>query len=430
MAEAAVGFASQAVPPHAADSPWVQSLQQLDAAADLLMLGDDLRALLASPRKALEVAVPFRLDTGEVVTVTGYRVQHSTTRGPAKGGVRYHPAVDLELVKALAMWMTWKCALVDLPYGGGKGGIRCDPVALSTEERERMTRRYAAEIMPIIGPGRDVLAPDLNTGEREMAWILDTYNTFSGTNLGSPVTGRPVVIGGARGRRVATGYGVACCCRWIAERLGLAAPVRVALAGFGNVGQGAATELARDPAFRIVAVSDVTGGRRDPRGLPVAELLRQAAAGVPVRDMDAGRPIDRDEVLTVDCDLLVPAATSGVVTAGNAGAIRARAIVEGANGPVTPDAEAALAGDGISIVPDILANAGGVIASHLESIQEGNGRRWTDREFALLVHDRMQEAFAAVAESAAAQGVTLRLAALARAIERVAHAHLTRGLYP
>ena len=430
MSSGAAAAAPHRGPDHAAADPLLQALEQLHAAADLLRLDDGLRAMLAAPRKALEVSVPFRRDSGAVETHTGYRVQHSTSRGPAKGGIRFHPSVDLGAVKALAMWMTWKCALVELPYGGAKGGICCDPTALTSAERERMTRRYAAEIMPIIGPGRDVLAPDLNTGEREMAWIADTYSTFAGAHLGSPVTGRPVVIGGAAGRRTATGYGVASCVRWLAQRIELHAPVRVAVAGFGNVGQGVVAELSRHPVFAVVAVSDIDGARADPAGLPAADLLRQAGRGLPVHLLDGGEAVARDDVLTIDCDILIPAATSGVITAHNAAAVRARAIVEGANGPVTPDAEATLGAGGVLVVPDILANAGGVIASHFESVQEARGRRWTEPEFTQLIHDRLRDAFDGVMERAQALQVTPRLAALVHGVERVADAHLTRGLYP
>lgn len=411
-------------------APWDQALAQIRSVAEYLGLADDLCAMLASSRKALEVSLPIRLDNGRIETFTGYRVQHSTTRGPSKGGLRFHPLVDLEMIKALAMSMTWKCALVELPYGGGKGGIRCDPTLLSLGERERLTRRYAAEVYPIIGPGRDVLAPDLNTGEREMAWIYDTYSTLSGGNVGSPVTGRPVLVGGSSGRRTATGFGVACCCRWIAERLEIPPPVRLVIAGFGNVGQAVASELARDPAFRIVAISDVNGCRRSPSGLPSLDIQRAAAAGSSIVEIGCGDLVDRDSALWTECDILVPAAISGVIDAEMASEVSARVIVEGANGPLTDAADSLLRRRGVEVVPDILANSGGVIASYLESIQETEPTRFSDEEVARLVRERLRNAFAEVADLADSRQVSMRLAALSIAVQRVADAHVSRGLYP
>jgi glutamate dehydrogenase (NAD(P)+) len=413
------------------DAAWADAIADLVRAGELLELDVGLVEMLSHPRRSVEVAVPIRLDSGERRTFDGCRVQHSNTRGPAKGGLRYHPDVTVAETKALAMAMTWKCALVDVPYGGGKGGVRCDPRLLSDSELERVTRRYASEIMPLIGPGRDILAPDIGTSEREMAWVLDTYNTALGMSpAGSPVTGKPVVIGGSSGRRRATGFGVAECTKLAAAMFGLKAPVRVALSGFGDVGQVAAEDLAADDDFVVVAVSDVSGGRYEPSGLDIDSLIDQSQAGSSLAECAAGDQVNRDEIFEVPCDVLIPAAVGGVIHADNADRIQARLIVEGANGPTTRAAEAILGERGRTIVPDILANAGGVIASHLESVQDMQGLPWTAAETATGVHNRLRLAFGAVADYAAAMKVSYREAALCIAVDRVAEAHQTLGLYP
>jgi glutamate dehydrogenase (NAD(P)+) len=387
--------------------------------------------MLGKPRRAIEVAVPIRTDSGGTRTFDGYRVQHSITRGPGKGGVRYHPELTLNEVRALAMNMTWKCALVEIPYGGAKGGIRCDPHELSEYELERMTRRYASEIMALIGPGRDVLAPDIGTSEREMAWILDTYNAALGMTLGAPVTGKPVVVGGSSGRRRATGYGVAECVKLAIGLEGLAPPVRVVIAGFGEVGRVAAETLAADgDYFTIVGAGDVSGGRHDPTGLDPAAIGRHLDGGGALVELPVGEAVTPELLLEVDCDVLIPAAVGGVINEGNSDRIAARIVVEGANGPTTFEADAQLEGRGVTVVPDVLANAGGVIASHLESVQGVQGAPWTTEETYRGVQQRLQGAFAATCEIAAQQAVALREAALCLSIGRVATAHRTLGLYP
>ena len=415
----------------AGDAAWSKALHEFQRAGRRIGLDDGMIGMLGQCRRSIQVAVPVRMDDGTTRTFEGYRVQHSFTRGPGKGGVRYHPDVSLNEVRALAMNMTWKCALVDIPYGGAKGGIRCEPREMSEAEVERMTRRYASELMPLIGPGRDVMAPDIGTSEREMAWVMDTYNAAMGMTMGAPVTGKPVVVGGSSGRKRATGFGVAECVKLAIGLEGLEPPIRVAMAGFGEVGRVAAEMLAEaGDYFCLVAAGDVSGGRYDPAGLDVAALGRHVDEGGALVEHAAAEPVTPDELLELPCDVLIPAAVGGVLHAGNADAIQARLIVEGANGPTTSEADEALADRGVTIVPDILANAGGVIASHLESVQNVQGAPWTPGETFAGVQHRLQGAFAAACEIAEQQDVALREAALCVAIGRVATAHRTLGLYP
>jgi glutamate dehydrogenase (NAD(P)+) len=411
-------------------SPWDEALAQLARAAHVLDLAPGLHEMLSVPRRAVEVAVPIRTDEGERRTFLGYRVQHSLTRGPGKGGVRFDPFLSFDETKALAMLMTWKCALVEVPFGGAKGGVRCDPHRLSLGELERLTRRYASELAPLIGPTRDVLAPDLNTGEREMAWIMDTYSAMVGSPVGTCVTGKPVVVGGSAERRSATGVGVAHCVKVAATRFGLEPPVRVAIAGFGNVGETVAKLLAEEDGFMVVGISDLSGGRYQEGGLPVRRLATEAerAGGVGVTEI--GEPISRGELLEAPCDVLVPAAISRVLRADNAGRIQARAVVEAANGPTTAAADRILAERGVQIVPDILANAGGVIASYFEWAQGLQPLSWPARDVAESLAGRLDAAFEDVADFGEAHEVNLRDAALCVGVRRVADAHLARGLYP
>jgi len=419
----------QAAPPAPARDPWVQALAQLDHAARNLGLDHGIHTMLAQPRRVVEVGIPIRRDDGEVATFVGWRVQHNVTRGPAKGGLRYTPDASREETQALAMWMTWKCALVDLPFGGGKGAVRCDPSTLSVSELERITRRYASEIAPVIGPGRDVLAPDLNTSEREMAWIHDTYHAMVGGMLGSPVTGKPVVVGGSRARRQATGAGVAHCARLVVQALGLEPPIRLVVSGFGNVGHCAAELLIEDPAFVLCGVGDISGARYAAEGLDAQALEAGLRIGAPVAQIDTGALLTNAELLEAPCDLLIPAAVSGVIDEANADRVQAAAIVEGANGPTTPEADDILAARGVMVVPDVLANAGGVIGSFHEWLQDfqGSGDASVARGD---IERRLTDAFAATSELAAERGLSLRDAALALAVGRVAQAHSTRGLYP
>jgi glutamate dehydrogenase (NAD(P)+) len=415
----------------AGDAAWGKAWAEFSQAAERIGLDSGLLEMLGHPRRSVELAVPFRRDDGSLCTVDGFRVQHSLTRGPGKGGLRYHPEVSLNETKALAMGMTWKCALVDIPYGGAKGGIRVDPRALSDMELERMTRRYASEIMPLIGPGRDVLAPDIGTSGREMAWILDTYNTALGMMSGAAVTGKPVVIGGSAGRRRATGFGVAECVKLAAERAGLTAPVRVAISGYGDVGRVAAETLDESgDEFLIVAIGDVSGGPCDPGGLDVHTAGRYLDEGGTLAELGAGDRLTPEELLEVDCDVLIPAAVGGVINEGNADRIAASLVVEGANGPTTHEADARLVERGVTVVPDILANAGGVIASHLESVQGAQGLTWEPQETYRGVTRRLEAAFGATCDFADGGSMPLREAALCLAIDRVATTHRTLGLYP
>ena len=407
------------------------ALLQLDSAARHLGLDDGLHQMLATPRRSLEVAVPLRRDDGTLQVLKGYRVQHNLSRGPAKGGVRFHPDTDLDEVRALAMWMTWKCALIGIPYGGAKGGVAVDPRLLSRNELERVTRRYASEIMPIIGPEKDIPAPDVGTDEQTMAWMMDTYSTHAGYTVTGVVTGKPVSIGGSLGRGGATSRGVMYACFSALKEAGVDhRGVRVAVQGFGKVG-GLAAQYLHDAGCCVVAVSDVGGGIYNPRGLDPAALLKHLRAGA---DTVVGYPgtdeISNAELLELDVDVLVPAALDGVIHDGNAAAIKARFIVEGANGPTTPDADAILEDRGIVVVPDVFANAGGVAVSYFEWVQDLQAYFWSEDE----VNDRlkilMERAYDEVSTLAATEGLSLRIAAQVIGVGRVADAHRTRGLYP
>ncbi|MCU1613302.1 MAG: glutamate dehydrogenase [Frankiales bacterium] len=406
------------------------ALTQLAHAAAHLGLDDGIHEMLATPRRSLTVAVPLRREDGSQTVLTGYRVQHNLSRGPAKGGIRFHPATDLDEVTALAMWMTWKCALVGIPYGGAKGGVAVDPGSLTRLELERVTRRYASEILPLIGPDKDIPAPDVGTDEQTMAWIMDTFSVTAGYSVPGVVTGKPVSIGGSQGRAGATSRGVTLTVLAALTRHGV--PVegrRVAVQGFGKVGALAAQYLA-EAGCRVVAVCDVTGGRHRESGLNVAPMVAAAAQGVPVAEMTDGDPLTAEELLEVDVDVLVPAALEGVVTAANADRIRARLVVEGANGPTTPEADAILAARGCVVVPDILANAGGVVVSYLEWVQNLQAYSWSENEVAHRLQDLLKRAFDDVAHLADERGLTLRQAAHVIGVGRVAQAHLQRGLYP
>jgi glutamate dehydrogenase (NAD(P)+) len=410
-------------------SQWDAALESLHRAARILSLDSGLEEMLRSPRRSLEVGLPIKLDDGTRRTFTGYRVQHSTTRGPGKGGVRFDPHVSLDETKALAMLMSWKCALVDVPYGGAKGGVRCDPRELTASELERLTRRYASEIAPLIGPNRDVLAPDLGTGEREMAWMLDTFTALSGTAAGAFVTGKPLIVGGAAYRASATGLGVAHLVTVAARDAHLRKPVRVAVAGFGEVGRTVVRRLDDLPGYRIVAVSDVGGARYSEAGLDIDALEDAVREDGSVAEAETGEAMERDELLLGQCDVLVPAATGGAIDEVTAGAVKARVVVEGANAPVTTDGDAVLDERGIVVVPDILANAGGVIASHLELLQ-GFPVLAASQDVVAVLNELLETTLGAVRAFANQHQTNLRDAAIALGVRRVADVHLARGLYP
>jgi glutamate dehydrogenase (NAD(P)+) len=407
------------------------ALLQLQSAASHLGLDDGLHQLLATPRRSLEVAVPLRRDDGTLQVLKGYRVQHNLSRGPAKGGVRFHPRTDLDEVRALAMWMTWKCALIGIPYGGAKGGVAVDPRALSRNELERVTRRYASEIMPIIGPEKDIPAPDVGTDEQTMAWMMDTYSMHSGYTVTSVVTGKPISIGGSQGRGGATSRGVMFSVFCALKEAGVDhRGARVAVQGFGKVG-GLAAQYLHDAGCCVVAVSDVGGGIYNSRGLDPAALIKhlksgaQSVVGYPGTD-----EISNAELLELDVDVLVPAALEGVIHEGNAARVQARFVVEGANGPTTPDGDAILEDRGIVVVPDILANSGGVAVSYFEWVQDLQAYFWSEDEVNDRLKIMMERAYGEVSELAAEQSLSLRTAAQVIGVGRVADAHRTRGLYP
>jgi len=406
------------------------AVDQFTRAADLLGLEDEIRARLREPRRALVVNFPVRLDTGHVESFTGYRVQHTLTMGPMKGGFRYGPGVSLGECAALAMWMTFKCALVGLPFGGAKGGVRCDPNRLSERELERVTRRYASEIFPIIGPDRDIPAPDIATGEREMAWFMDTYSQQVGHPVPEIVTGKPLVLGGTEGRDIATGLGVVYCIEELMETAGEAVDTqRVVVQGLGNVGGTVVRELAQRGAT-VVGVSDVTGGVVDPDGLDTEAVGDWIAGRRFLRGFPGGRHVGRVEVLEQPCDLLVPAAVEHQITGVNAPRIEARWIVEGANGPTTPEADEILAARGIEVLPDVLANAGGVTVSYFEWVQDQQKLAWQAAEVAVRLRLQLDDAFGRVREARDRRATDWRTAAQSVAIERVAEASRLRTIYP
>jgi len=404
---------------------------QFERAADLLDLAPDLRVRLLEPRRALVVNFPVRLDDGRVVSMTGYRVQHTLTMGPTKGGIRYAPGVSLGECAALAMWMTFKCALLGLPFGGAKGGVRCDPNRLSAGELERITRRFAAELIPIVGPDRDIPAPDMATGEREMAWFMDTYSQQVGHTVQEVVTGKPVVLGGTAGRSTATGLGVVFCLEMIAERLGWeVAGQRVAIQGFGNVGAVIARELHVRGA-RVVAVSDISGGLVDQRGIDVPALLAwYIEGGRFMRDFHAGEHVGAQEVLETECDILIPAALERQIDAANAPRLDCRLVVEAANGPTTPEADLILAERKIPVVPDVLANAGGVTVSYFEWVQDQQKYFWEADDVAARLRRQLELGLERMVNASQRLGVDWRTGALTVAVERVAEAATLRAVYP
>jgi len=403
---------------------------QFDRACTLLELDPEFRTRLSEPRRALTVNFPVRLDSGKVIGLTGYRVQHTLTMGPTKGGFRYGPDVSLGECAALAMWMTWKCALLGLPYGGAKGGVRCTPSELSIGERERVTRRYAAELIPVIGPDKDIPAPDMATGEREMAWFMDTYSQMMGHSVFEVVTGKPVVLGGSTGRQAATGLGVVYVLEAVCERIGLQLrDARVAVQGFGNVGSVASRELHAIGA-KVIAVSDRTAGLVNAAGLDIPAIeLWIAEHGVLTGYPDADE-VGPADVLEVPCEILIPAALERQITEDNAPRLQCELVIEAANGPTTPEAEAILRERGILVVPDVLANAGGVTVSYFEWVQDHQRYAWDEMDVQERLRRQLRAAFGRVTEAADRLGADWRMAALSVAIERVAEAARLRGIYP
>ncbi|MEN0128215.1 MAG: Glu/Leu/Phe/Val dehydrogenase [Brevundimonas sp.] len=403
---------------------------QLASAVEILGFDEGLHRMLATPRREMNVAIPLRRDDGSIELFSGYRVQHNISRGPGKGGLRYAPSVDIDEVRALAMWMTWKCAVVDVPYGGAKGGVNIDPSQYSSTELERVTRRYTSEIMPIIGPERDIMAPDIGTDEQTMAWIMDTYSVNMGYTIAAVTTGKPLAVGGSLGRATATSRGVVHAAAAALAEAGVdLREVSVAVQGFGKVGSHAARFL-HEAGARVVAVSDVVGGVQSPDGLDVPALLAHVADGGQVGDFEGGSPVSNSELLALDVDVLIPAAVENVLDAESAGRVKARWVVEAANGPTTTEGDRVLAERGVVVVPDILANAGGVIVSYFEWVQANQAYWWTEQEIAERLEQRMAASFAAVSTVSRRESITMRDAALVIGVRRVAEAHQIRGLYP
>ncbi len=421
---------SVAAPIPSLDNPWHNAQAQFDAAAELLGLHQGLRAVLREVRREFTVRFPVKMDDGSLRMFEGYRVQHNLTRGPAKGGLRFHPQVSLDEVKALAMWMTWKCAIANLPFGGAKGGVIVDPAELSHRELERLTRRFASEIAVLIGPESDIPAPDVNTNAEIMAWIMDTVSMESGFSVPAVVTGKPLEIGGSEGRPAATGRGVTIVALEACRRLERdPASTTVAIQGFGNVG-GTAARLMSEAGFRICAVSDVYGGIYSAAGLDVAEVTAFRNQHGRLEGFPGTEPVSNQALLELPVDMLVPAALENQVTARNAGRIQASVIIEGANGPTTPDADRILEQRGVVVVPDILANAGGVTVSYFEWVQDIQSFFWEEGEINQKLERVMRKAFAQTAEQADAHRTSLRMGAYLVAVKRVADATSVRGIYP
>jgi glutamate dehydrogenase/leucine dehydrogenase len=406
------------------------AIQQFEDAADILGLEDSFREMLKMPKRTVIVSVPVRMDDGSIKTFMGVRVQHSDALGPFKGGIRYYPTVTVEEVTALAMLMTWKTAVMNLPYGGAKGGVRCNPRQMSLNELERLTRRYTAMIYNIIGPHIDIPAPDVYTDAQTMAWIMDTYSQLRGEPTPAVVTGKPVNLGGCEGRAEATSYGVAVCVRESAKKFGMPLKnARIAIQGYGNVGAYAA-EILYDWGAKIIAVSDSKGGILSQDGLNPYKVGEHKKKTGSVIGFNNTKKITNEELLELECDFLIPAALEGQIHKGNADNIRAKVIVEGANGPVTPEADKILNQKGVKVIPDILANAGGVTVSYLEWVQNLQRFYWTREEVLKKLDDKMVKAFNEVAQYQEKYNIDYRKAAMALAVERVVNAIKSRGLWP
>jgi glutamate dehydrogenase (NAD(P)+) len=404
-------------------------LEEFNAAAALLDLDSGIWKVLTHPKRQIIVSCPVEMDSGEVEVFTGYRVQYNIALGPAKGGIRFHPAVNLDEVTALAAWMTWKCAVAQVPFGGGKGGVACDPSRMSRREIERLTRRYVAELIDAIGPDKDIPAPDVNTNGQVMAWVMDTYSMHTGATTTAVVTGKPLELGGSEGRREATGRGVSIVAREAARHLGFAlAGARVALQGFGNVGSVSA-RLLRQMGARIVAVTDWKGGVLDDRGLDVEAMIEYARQNQTVDGFPGGQALTNEDLFRLDVDILLPAALENQITAANARDVRARVVIEGANGPTTPEAHRILHERGIFVVPDIVANAGGVTASYFEWVQNRHGYFWPEAEVNERLEGKLVAAFETVLKTARRYRVDMRTAAYVVAIDRVAAVTRMRGMY-
>ncbi len=410
-------------------NPWEAQAARFDTAARKLNLDAGLWKVLRYPQREIIVHIPVQMDSGEVEVFTGYRVQHSVARGPAKGGIRYSPDVSLDEVRALASWMTWKCAVVNIPFGGAKGGVICDPKTMSQGELERMTRRYTAELIEFIGPEKDVPAPDMGTDEQTMAWIMDTYSMHLRQTVTSVVTGKPINMGGSRGRREATGRGVSVVCDEALKHLGMRPEdTTVIVQGFGNVGSNAARCL-WSKGYKVIGIAEYDGGLYNPNGLDISELLQYKARNRTIHGFPEGEAADKDELLLKPCGILIPAATENVLTSANADRVRARIVCEGANGPTTTVADDIFAQNGVFVIPDILANAGGVTTSYFEWVQDRMGYFWTEGEVNQRLDRIMSDSFTDVLQYAVAHEVDNRIAAYMLAVDRVAYTTKQRGMY-
>jgi glutamate dehydrogenase (NAD(P)+) len=410
-------------------NPWLAAEARFDEAATRLNMDEGLRKVLRSPGREITVNIPVQLDDGRLEVFTGYRVQHSIARGPGKGGIRFAPDVTLDEVRALASWMTWKCAVVNIPFGGAKGGVICDPKLLSNSELERLTRRYTAELMDFLGPERDVPAPDVNTDDKVMAWIMDTYSMHARHTVTAVVTGKPMALGGSRGRPEATGRGCLIVTKQALQRFGMdPASASVVIQGFGNVG-GMAGKLMVREGFKIISVIEYDGAVYNPKGLDPQALMAHRKDTGSIRDFPGGENIDRTEAMFLPCDVLLPAATENVITSQNADRLRCKILCEGANGPTTSVADKILADKKIFVIPDILANAGGVTVSYFEWVQDRQGFFWNEQLVNTRLEEIMVDSFAAVVEYADKHGVNNRTAAYMLALDRVAVAIKLRGIY-
>ena len=410
-------------------NPWEAQAYRFDLAAKKLNLDDGIWKVLRYPTREIIVHIPVQMDNGSIEVFTGYRVQHSMARGPAKGGIRYAPDVSLDEVRALASWMTWKCAVVNIPFGGAKGGVICDPKNMSQGELERMTRRYTAELIPFIGPEKDVPAPDMNTNEQTMAWIMDTYSMHMGMTVTAVVTGKPVNLGGSRGRKEATGRGISVCCDEALKHLGMTIEgCRVIVQGFGNVGSNAAHVLYKK-GYTIIGITEYDGALCNEDGIDIAALIEHRAQAGTINGFAKATPCDQHELITRECEILIPAATENVITSENAHLLRCRILCEGANGPTTIVADDILEAKKVFVIPDILANAGGVTCSYFEWVQDRMGYFWTEVEVNQRLDAIMSESFKDVVAYGISHQVNNRIAAYMLAIDRVAYTTKQRGMY-
>ncbi len=410
-------------------NPFEAMSERFDRAAQLLGLDPDLYAVMRVPSRELKVYIPVRMDTGHIQVFEGFRVQHNFARGPAKGGIRYAPDVTLDEVKALSAWMTWKCAVVNVPFGGGKGGIICNPQQMSLGELERLTRRYTAELFDFIGPDKDVPAPDMNTNEQTMAWIMDTYSMHKGHTVNAVVTGKPVALGGSLGRREATGRGVLFCVNEAIKRFNLTPEqTSVVVQGSGNVG-GIGAELMYELGYKVMAISDVHGGIYNKNGLNIPEVLKYLNANKTLEGFPEADRVSNSELLEIECDVLAPCATENQITSENADKIKCKIMAEGANGPTTPKADQVLHDNGIFVIPDILANAGGVTVSYFEWVQDRMGYFWREDEVNQRLEEKMVASFNELCALSDGRNVDTRTAAYMLAIDRVAYDTRMRGIY-